>query len=170
MQPLNYCHHPMVAPDKIMAVSIRWTGLLDWTTGLDYWTGLLDSRIKLVPDIFTVDPDIRIQYPIILLAIWNTMTVTCRWRRRSICRVGSTTDRAKPVNPCFSGAMELYRSAPLLGTAIEGLSGELVKELRKSYVAQCLELTTAESRWPEILVGSVDHVRWRSPLPKIIVW
>ena len=20
----------------------RWTGLLDWTTGLDYWTGLLD--------------------------------------------------------------------------------------------------------------------------------
>ena len=24
------------------AVSIHWTGLLDWTTGLDYWTGLLD--------------------------------------------------------------------------------------------------------------------------------
>ena len=23
-------------------VSIHWTGLLDWTTGLDYWTGLLD--------------------------------------------------------------------------------------------------------------------------------
>jgi len=21
----------------------HWTGLLDWTTGLDYWTGLLDS-------------------------------------------------------------------------------------------------------------------------------
>ena len=21
---------------------IHWTGLLDWTTGLDYWTGLLD--------------------------------------------------------------------------------------------------------------------------------
>ena len=39
-----------------------WTGLLDWTTGL--------SRIKLVPDIFTVDPDIRIQYPIILL-VWS---------------------------------------------------------------------------------------------------
>ena len=27
-----------------MAVTIQWTGLLDWTTGLDYWTGLLDSR------------------------------------------------------------------------------------------------------------------------------
>ena len=27
-----------------MAVSIHWTGLLDWTTGLDHWTGLLDSR------------------------------------------------------------------------------------------------------------------------------
>ena len=25
-----------------MAVSVHWTGLLDWTTGLDYWTGLLD--------------------------------------------------------------------------------------------------------------------------------
>ena len=24
------------------AVTIHWTGLLDWTTGLDYWTGLLD--------------------------------------------------------------------------------------------------------------------------------
>ena len=23
-------------------VSIHWTGLLDWTTGLDYWTGILD--------------------------------------------------------------------------------------------------------------------------------
>ena len=21
-------------------VSIHWTGLLDWTTGLDYWTGI----------------------------------------------------------------------------------------------------------------------------------
>ena len=42
--------------------SVYWTGLLDWTTGL--------ARIKLVPDIFTVDPDIRIQYPIILL-VWS---------------------------------------------------------------------------------------------------
>ena len=25
-----------------VAVTIQWTGLLDWTTGLDYWTGLLD--------------------------------------------------------------------------------------------------------------------------------
>ena len=25
-----------------MGVTIHWTGLLDWTTGLDYWTGLLD--------------------------------------------------------------------------------------------------------------------------------
>ena len=25
-----------------MGVSIHWTGLLDWITGLDYWTGLLD--------------------------------------------------------------------------------------------------------------------------------
>jgi len=35
---------------------------LDWTTGL--------ARIKLLPNIFTVDPDIRIQYPIILL-VWS---------------------------------------------------------------------------------------------------
>jgi len=27
----------------VEAVYNRWTGLLDWTTGLDYWTGLLDS-------------------------------------------------------------------------------------------------------------------------------
>ena len=26
----------------VMTVFIRWTGPLDWTTGLDYWTGLLD--------------------------------------------------------------------------------------------------------------------------------
>ena len=25
-----------------MGVSIHWTGLLDWNTGLDYWTGILD--------------------------------------------------------------------------------------------------------------------------------
>ena len=25
-----------------LGVCIHWTGLLDWTTGLDYWTGLLD--------------------------------------------------------------------------------------------------------------------------------
>ena len=27
---------------RLWAVTIQWTGLLDWTTGLDYWTGLLD--------------------------------------------------------------------------------------------------------------------------------
>ena len=32
-----------------LAVTIRWTGLLDWTTGPDYWTGLLDSP-KMPPD------------------------------------------------------------------------------------------------------------------------
>ena len=26
----------------VMSISIHWTGLLDWITGLDYWTGLLD--------------------------------------------------------------------------------------------------------------------------------
>ena len=25
-------------------VSIHWTGLLDWTTGLDYWTDLFASK------------------------------------------------------------------------------------------------------------------------------
>ena len=25
-----------------LGVTNHWTGLLDWTTGLDYWTGLLD--------------------------------------------------------------------------------------------------------------------------------
>ena len=25
---------------KIKAVSNRWTGLLEWTTGMDYWNGL----------------------------------------------------------------------------------------------------------------------------------
>ena len=29
-------------------VSIHWTGLLDWITGLDYWTGLLDSILFFV--------------------------------------------------------------------------------------------------------------------------
>ena len=24
----------------VMGVSIHWTGLLDWTTGLEYWTGM----------------------------------------------------------------------------------------------------------------------------------
>ena len=28
--------------DSNKGVCIHWTGLLDWTTGLDYWTGLLD--------------------------------------------------------------------------------------------------------------------------------
>ena len=27
---------------QMWGVFIHWTGLLDWTTGLDYWTGLLD--------------------------------------------------------------------------------------------------------------------------------
>jgi len=25
-----------------MAVWNRWTGLMDWTTGLEYWTGILE--------------------------------------------------------------------------------------------------------------------------------
>ena len=29
-------------------ISIHWTGLLDWTTGLDYWTGLLDWNTGLL--------------------------------------------------------------------------------------------------------------------------
>jgi len=28
--------------NDLTGVSIHWTGLLEWTTGLDYWTGLLD--------------------------------------------------------------------------------------------------------------------------------
>ena len=28
----------MVLEPRQQAVSIHWTGLLDWTTGLDYWT------------------------------------------------------------------------------------------------------------------------------------
>ena len=31
-----------------MGVSIHWTGLLDWTTGLDYCTGLLDCWTQLL--------------------------------------------------------------------------------------------------------------------------
>ena len=31
-------------PQRSKGVPIHWTGLLDWTTGLDYWTGLLDSK------------------------------------------------------------------------------------------------------------------------------
>ena len=30
------------SPQEILAVTIQWTELLDWTTGLDYWTELLD--------------------------------------------------------------------------------------------------------------------------------
>ena len=33
------------------AVTIHWTGLLDWNTGLDYWTGILDwtTGLKFFP-------------------------------------------------------------------------------------------------------------------------
>ena len=39
-------HHPghqrNLHVTSCRGVSIHWTGLLDWITGLDYWTGLLD--------------------------------------------------------------------------------------------------------------------------------
>ena len=46
----NWDIYPQKAPPAsrlphrvaVAAVIIQWTGLLDWTTGLDYWTGLLD--------------------------------------------------------------------------------------------------------------------------------
>ena len=39
--------------DSSKAVTIQWTGLLDWTTGLDYWTGLLDSlKLPLEENVF----------------------------------------------------------------------------------------------------------------------
>ena len=34
-------------PRIILGVSIHWTGLLDWTTGLEYWIGLLDWNTGL---------------------------------------------------------------------------------------------------------------------------
>ena len=32
---------------KMKAVNNHWTGLLDWTTGLDYWTTNLTTRFQL---------------------------------------------------------------------------------------------------------------------------
>ena len=31
-------------PAVLQGVSIHWTGLLDWTTGLEYWTDLLNHK------------------------------------------------------------------------------------------------------------------------------
>jgi len=39
-------------------VSIHWTGLLDWTTGLDYWTDLFASKNLF----FCVCPVISLTY------------------------------------------------------------------------------------------------------------
>ena len=40
---ISYCTVYEIKSEGIfMGVSIHWTGLLDWITGLDYWTGLLD--------------------------------------------------------------------------------------------------------------------------------
>jgi len=96
-----------------MAVSIRWTGLLDWTTGLDYWTRPNYTRSRYI-HVGSGHPN-----PISHNFTGLVSPYGIRWpwpadgEEGAFCRVGSTTDRAKPVNPCFSGAMELYRS-PLL--------------------------------------------------------
>ena len=39
-----------------MGVTIQWTGLLDWNTGLEHWTGLLDwnTGLDYWTDIFLV--------------------------------------------------------------------------------------------------------------------
>ncbi len=33
----------------------QWTGLLDWTTRLDYWTGLLDWPLNQQKSLFSVN-------------------------------------------------------------------------------------------------------------------
>ena len=44
---INSCHKMYLG----LGVSIHWTGLLDWTTGLEYWTGILDwtTGLKYFP-------------------------------------------------------------------------------------------------------------------------
>ena len=32
----------------LMAVNNRWTGLLEWTTGMDYWTDLFCTKIIIM--------------------------------------------------------------------------------------------------------------------------
>ena len=32
----------------LMAVNNRWTGLLEWTTGMDYWTDLFCTKITIM--------------------------------------------------------------------------------------------------------------------------
>ena len=39
-------------------VSIHWTGLLDWNTGLEYWTGLLDW--STAPNFYHTDKDFTV--------------------------------------------------------------------------------------------------------------
>ena len=39
-----------------MGVSIHWTGLLDWNTGLDYWTELFSFFVQVCVFIFRKKP------------------------------------------------------------------------------------------------------------------
>ena len=43
-----------MTPTMVMGVPIRWTGTLDWTTGLDYWTRVI--LCKSVNDVITNRP------------------------------------------------------------------------------------------------------------------
>ena len=43
-----------MTPTMVMGVPIRWTGALDWTTGLDYWTRVI--LCKSVNDVITNRP------------------------------------------------------------------------------------------------------------------
>ena len=36
----NTFEHAVYNTSIVLGVSIHWTGLLDWNTGLDYWTGI----------------------------------------------------------------------------------------------------------------------------------
>ena len=63
-----------------LGVCIHWTGLLDWTTGLDYWTELLDwttgLTLELTFELFLLS---MIKIAVVLLAklnlgIWDKLS------------------------------------------------------------------------------------------------
>ena len=41
LPPMNWIYG---SKDSSLGVSIHWTGLLDWNTGLDYWTDILNHK------------------------------------------------------------------------------------------------------------------------------
>ena len=61
----------------ILGVPIHWTGLLDWTTGLDYWTGLLDWTTGL--DYWTQNLTTKSHFPAVTTIV-SPHLKQCPWQ------------------------------------------------------------------------------------------